>query len=195
MFLLAQRQHMILPPGHEASDYKKVCLDLEKIRGARRSSGLQTTREAELAIILLEMGETRQGSDPERNETLMLGADWALKLLHELDPATYDSGQHSATVGIRSKVKSVRRLEEFILVFTDEARREIKRYRNDKKPSNLLDYILQLILVSWLRLLSFASEECSKDSHARQLSCGGELLTIVWLMNQHRELKIVAKYR
>ncbi|VAI63841.1 unnamed protein product [Triticum turgidum subsp. durum] len=187
MFLLAERQHMVLPPGHEASDYKKVCLDLERIWHGRPSSGSQTTREAELAIILLEMYETSVDSGQERNETLMLGADWALKLLHELDPATYDSGRHSATVGIRSKVQSVRRLEDFILVFTDEAREEIKEHR---KQLNHLHYMLQLILSSWLRLLSFTSKECSKDSHAKQLSCGGELLTIVWLMNQHHALKI-----
>ncbi|EMS55620.1 hypothetical protein TRIUR3_02902 [Triticum urartu] len=57
MFLLAQRQHMVLPPGDEAGDYKKACLDLKEIWRERGGTGgsLTTPRETELANILLKM--------------------------------------------------------------------------------------------------------------------------------------------
>ncbi|KAL6841049.1 hypothetical protein ACP4OV_029018 [Aristida adscensionis] len=41
------------------------------------------------------------------------------------------------------------------------------------------------ILECWLRMMLHAAERCSRDSHARQLSNGGEFITIVWLLEQH----------
>jgi len=194
MFLLAQRQHMVLPPGDEASDYKKACLDLKEIWRERggTSGSLTTVRETKLANILLKMNAT-EGSRyntygessllSERNETLALGAGWALKLLHQLDPAT-DYGRH------QTRLQYIHKLEDFIPAFTDETQTVIERYRDRGERSELLDYMLQLILVSWVRLLSFTSSQCSRDSHAKQLSRGGELLTIVWMMNRHKNIYI-----
>ncbi|XBI35090.1 hypothetical protein VPH35_120825 [Triticum aestivum] len=180
MFLLAQHQHMVLPPGDEAGDYKKACLDLKEIW------------QTELANILLKMNAT-EGSRyntygessllSERNETLALGAGWALKLLHQLDPAA-DYGRH------QTRVQDIHKLEDFIPAFTDETQTVIERYRDRGERWELLDYMLQLILVSWVRLLSFTSGQCSRDSHARQLSRGGELLTIVWMMKRHKNIYI-----
>ncbi|VAI40103.1 unnamed protein product [Triticum turgidum subsp. durum] len=44
---------------------------------------------------------------------------------------------------------------------------------------------LALILDTWVRLLIFVSVRCSRDAHAKQISCGGELTTVVWLMEEH----------
>ncbi|XBI86289.1 hypothetical protein VPH35_094277 [Triticum aestivum] len=44
---------------------------------------------------------------------------------------------------------------------------------------------LALILDAWVRLLIFASVRYNRDAHARQMNCGGELTTVVWLMEQH----------
>ncbi|KAM3207158.1 hypothetical protein ACQJBY_062399 [Aegilops geniculata] len=202
MFLLAQRQHMVLPPGDEASDYKKACLDLKKIWRERGGTGGSptTVRETKLANILLKMNATEgsrynntEGSRyntygessllSERNETLALGAGWALKLLHQLDPAA-DYGRH------QTRVQDIHKLEDFIPAFTDETQTVIERYRDRGQRWELLDYMLQLILVSWVRLLSFTSGQCSGDSHAKQLSRGGELLTIVWMMSRHKNIYI-----
>ncbi|KAM3195735.1 hypothetical protein ACQJBY_071728 [Aegilops geniculata] len=161
MFLLARRQHMVLPPGDEASDYKKACLDLKEIWRERggTSGSLTSARETELANILLKMNATEgsryntEGSRyktygessllSERNETLALGAGWALKLLHQLDPAA-DYGRH------QTRVQDIHKLEDFIPAFTDETQTVIERYRDRGQRWELLDYMLQLILVSWL---------------------------------------------
>ncbi|XP_051228827.2 uncharacterized protein [Lolium perenne] len=42
-----------------------------------------------------------------------------------------------------------------------------------------------LILDTWVRLLVFASVRCSRETHARQISRGGDLMTVVWLMEEH----------
>ncbi|KAF7087429.1 hypothetical protein CFC21_090616 [Triticum aestivum] len=182
MFLLAQRQHMVLPPGDEGGEYKKVRLHLKKIWREievwreRRTGDSQTTRETELAYILLEMHEPlySSSSDIRRyNIPVAFGAYLADRLLDALGPGIYGTDEDS------------RRLAGFILVFTDEAQTKIKEHRDCGEQSKLLNYLLKLILASWVRLLTFTSDQCSSDSHAKQLSCGGELLTIAWLMKRH----------
>ncbi|XBH66161.1 hypothetical protein VPH35_119614 [Triticum aestivum] len=184
MFLLTQRKHMILKPGDEGSDYKKSLLDLKEIWRVTGTSGPPKTRARRIAKSLLYM-DAPQGSDRKSsflfntNKTLALGAGWGLKLLHELDSTRYDSGRDPMSA------RYIHGLEDFIQVFTEEAQTNIKRYRDSREQWQLLNYVLKLILDSWVRFLTFMSQECSRESHAKQLSCGGELLTIVWLMKQH----------
>ncbi|KAF0912225.1 hypothetical protein E2562_013178 [Oryza meyeriana var. granulata] len=47
---------------------------------------------------------------------------------------------------------------------------------------------LDVIFGVWVEMLCYVANNCSRESHARQLSCGGELVTIVWLMARHVEL-------
>lgn len=192
MFLLTQREHMVLKPGDEGSDYKRSLLDLKEIWHVTGTIGSPKTRARRLAKSLLYMDVT-QGSNRKSsllfntNKTLALGADWALKLLHELDLTRYDSGRDPMSAGY------IYRLEDFILVFTEEAQTNIKWYRDNGEQWELLDYMLKLILDSWLCFLSFTSQECSRESHAKQISCGGELLTTIWLMKQHGALNLISK--
>ncbi|KAL6841154.1 hypothetical protein ACP4OV_029123 [Aristida adscensionis] len=45
--------------------------------------------------------------------------------------------------------------------------------------------VLATILGAWVNIMLYAAERCSRDSHARQISNGGEFITIVWLVAQH----------
>ncbi|KAF2932756.1 hypothetical protein DAI22_04g023000 [Oryza sativa Japonica Group] len=56
-----------------------------------------------------------------------------------------------------------------------------------------IDKVLQVILEVWVEMLFYAGYRCSKESHAKQLSQGGELTTIVWLMAEHVGLFLVNK--
>ena len=42
--------------------------------------------------------------------------------------------------------------------------------------------MLQLLLDVWTDFLVYAANRCSRESHAKKLSNGGELTTILWLM-------------
>ncbi|KAB8094790.1 hypothetical protein EE612_022137 [Oryza sativa] len=61
------------------------------------------------------------------------------------------------------------------------------------ESSNSIDKVLQVILEVWVEMLFYAGYRCSKESHAKQLSQGGELTTIVWLMAEHVGLFLVNK--
>ncbi|KAG8064125.1 hypothetical protein GUJ93_ZPchr0004g39352 [Zizania palustris] len=58
-----------------------------------------------------------------------------------------------------------------------------------KREKTMLDAILEV----WVDMLLYSGYRCSKESHARRLSYGGELTTIMWLMAEHVGLFIAGK--
>lgn len=50
---------------------------------------------------------------------------------------------------------------------------------------------LDVIFGVWVEMLCYVSNHCSRESHARQLSMGGELVTVVWLMARHANLSFI----
>ncbi|KAL6841112.1 hypothetical protein ACP4OV_029081 [Aristida adscensionis] len=53
------------------------------------------------------------------------------------------------------------------------------------------DNRLEVIFGVWVEMLCYVANHCSRESHARQLSNGGELVTIVWLMARHANLSYI----
>lgn len=45
--------------------------------------------------------------------------------------------------------------------------------------------VLELVFNVWVDKLLYAGTRCSRESHARQLSRGGELTTVVWILAEH----------
>lgn len=56
---------------------------------------------------------------------------------------------------------------------------------NDENYIMTLDDLLGSILDVWVRILIYSSTRCSTDSHAKQLSRGGDLATVVWMLAEH----------
>lgn len=52
---------------------------------------------------------------------------------------------------------------------------------------------LEFVLEVWTDMLVYAGNRCSRASHAKKLSSGGELTTIVWLMVEHYHQALLGK--
>ncbi|CAL4988652.1 unnamed protein product [Urochloa decumbens] len=88
---------------------------------------------------------------------------------------------------------------QFAQALLGEGRKPDDPYDRDKSPCKsgaelakiLLDkgwdthHLLEVMFGFWVEMLCYAGRQCSKDSHARKLSRGGEFLTIVWLLTRH----------
>lgn len=47
---------------------------------------------------------------------------------------------------------------------------------------------LRTLFRAWVEMLSYVGDNCNREYHARELSTGGEFVTIVWLMRGHVKL-------
>ncbi|CAL5009879.1 unnamed protein product [Urochloa decumbens] len=56
---------------------------------------------------------------------------------------------------------------------------------NSSKRQQQVAQMLELIFNVWVDKLLYAAIRCSRESHAKQLSCGGELTTVLWMVVQH----------
>ncbi|GJN38412.1 hypothetical protein PR202_gb27449 [Eleusine coracana subsp. coracana] len=59
-----------------------------------------------------------------------------------------------------------------------------KKLRDTEKNKGSLA-VLELLLNVWMDFLVYAANRCSRESHAKKLSNGGELTTILWLMTNY----------
>ncbi|KAG8037258.1 hypothetical protein GUJ93_ZPchr0023g33373 [Zizania palustris] len=75
-------------------------------------------------------------------------------------------------------------------ILHDGARKAKKLLEKEGKG---LHKTLETILGEWVRMLIYVSTRCSRDSHAKQLSHGGELTTIVWMLAKHASIFLVAE--
>jgi hypothetical protein len=67
------------------------------------------------------------------------------------------------------------------LTYSATVAEELLRYEKEHGTTKSL----QLLLEVWTDMLVYAGNKCSRESHAKKLSSGGELTTIVWLMLEH----------
>ncbi|KAI5020291.1 hypothetical protein ZWY2020_045179 [Hordeum vulgare] len=59
------------------------------------------------------------------------------------------------------------------------------------EPHQDLEGMLKFILEAWVHLLMYASIRGSREAHAKQLSRGGGLTTLVWIISEHAEDRFV----
>ncbi|PVH34763.1 hypothetical protein PAHAL_7G024800 [Panicum hallii] len=55
--------------------------------------------------------------------------------------------------------------------------------------------VLKLVLDVWMDFLVYAANRCSRESHAKTLSSGGELTSVVWIMTDFLNQEAYARHR
>lgn len=98
------------------------------------------------------------------------------------DPAGYNSRANDSKM-LAEKLYHRHKGQEFIcetvrLTYSASVAEQLLVYQKDHGPSESLKLLLEV----WADMLVYAGNKCSRESHAKKLSSGSELTTIVWLM-------------
>ncbi|XBH75270.1 hypothetical protein VPH35_102058 [Triticum aestivum] len=164
MMFLAVARHDMLPALKLRSNCEKTSNDLQKIWSGETA----TNREAGFGSLLPHL--LRNGA-LSSYRSLSYGTGFAKELQLVMNKGKRDS------------------------VMADSDMERLFRYTipmicEDKNigPDGVIlpdGKLLKLILDQWVSMLVAASIRCSRESHAKQLSHGGELITIVWILTEH----------
>ncbi|XP_044952050.1 uncharacterized protein LOC123402218 [Hordeum vulgare subsp. vulgare] len=185
MFLLAKQPSM-LPGLKLRSLYEKARATLRVIGKIKEedkpSSSYTTTKEQkakELATWMLENVDHLEDKTSaiyrgiKENRLLGLGT-----LGEATQIALFLSDGKHRLIG-NAMEKSVRKLGYWI--------RTLQELREDMNDNDMLKFILK----AWVHLLMYASIRGSREAHAKQLSKGGGLTTLVWIISEHAEERFV----
>ncbi|XBJ27600.1 hypothetical protein VPH35_004837 [Triticum aestivum] len=164
MMFLVARRPKMIPGLIIRSLYKKTRDKLEEKRV------MADTKHKE-GLAKWMMNNLDDLKDEETTDTIWEGTQLARVLLR-LVPRDRD-GQHEVSVATEEEAEgTAERLAYWLPDFS----------------------VLKFIMDAWVRVLMYTSIRCSRDSYAKQLSCGGELTTLVWIITQHAEVSIVKKH-
>ncbi|XP_015691365.2 uncharacterized protein LOC102713624 [Oryza brachyantha] len=78
-------------------------------------------------------------------------------------------------------------------LLADELLRKEKERRMSAGGGGGGTSLLPAIFEVWVEMLLYAGNRCSRESHAKQLNSGGELITLVWLLAEHAGLYRIDK--
>uniref|UniRef100_A0A0E0GXJ5 DUF4220 domain-containing protein n=1 Tax=Oryza nivara TaxID=4536 RepID=A0A0E0GXJ5_ORYNI len=197
VFLVAVRPGM-LPGLKLRSLYEATQFALEKIWSDKISSCNSTrTRERCLANILRAMEEEEGETVVKNSNSWRRGyrtRNWKPDFISKL----YDSsiilsdGIKLAELMLRwlrtgyrdfriPHTKSEKRFKQMFPELMKIMQYKMYNYPTDDKMRKLLE----CFFAEWVRLLINASVKCTRDSHAKQLSRGGELTSVIWILVEH----------
>jgi hypothetical protein len=198
VFLVAVCPGM-LPGLKLRSFYEATRFALEKIWSDKRSScnSTRSTREKCLVNILRAM-EEEEGETVVKNlnnwrqgyRTRNWKPDFISKLYNS--SIILSDGIKLAELMLRwlrtgyrdfriPHTKSEKKSEQMFPELMKIMQYKMYNYPTDDKMRKLLE----CIFAEWVRLLINASVKCTRDSHAKQLSRGGELTSVVWILVEH----------
>lgn len=77
------------------------------------------------------------------------------------------------------------------LCYANEVAKELLDREKDKGSRAVLNLVLDV----WMDFLVYAANRCSRESHAKMLSSGGELTSVVWIMTDFLNQEAYARHR
>ncbi|XP_062225024.1 uncharacterized protein LOC133923781 [Phragmites australis] len=166
MFLLVERPYM-LPGLSQYKLYQKTC---EKLVEAER--GTPHPRKG-LFTMLKDLFRLRNGPNSDSRLMLQGQQKFANIIFENYGPLSPEALRREAP-----RLSSPRSPEAPRLSYATSIAKKLL----NREPQISL---LQLLLKVWADILVYAANRCSREYHAKQLSDGGELTTVLWLMMEH----------
>nr|AHW98500.1 hypothetical protein [Oryza brachyantha] len=198
VFLVAVRPSM-LPGLKLRSLYETTQLALEKIWTEERSSCNSTRTNEKCLVEILRAMEKEEGNKTVlKNESNWRPGYRTRDMEPDFVSKLYDSNMILSDgiklaelmlrwlcFGYRENIPHTKSELKFGQMFPEL----MKFMRNDQRCSyssnDKMTQLLECIFKEWVRLLINASVKCTRDSHAKQLSRGCELTTVVWILVEH----------
>ncbi|KAI5006546.1 hypothetical protein ZWY2020_033789 [Hordeum vulgare] len=180
MFLLAKQPKDVAGLKLRTCEKARATLrEIGKIKEEDKpSSSYTTTKEQkakELATWMLENVDHLEDKSFAISRGIKENRLWGLGTLGEgTQIALFLSDGKHRLIGNAMK-KSVRKLGYWI--------RTLQELREDMNDNDMLKFILK----AWVHLLMYASIRGRTEAHAKQLSEGGGLTTLVWIISEHEE--------
>ncbi|CAM0878649.1 unnamed protein product [Alopecurus aequalis] len=163
MFLLVERPDM-LPGLAQTRLYQHTCQNL---------------------VGMWSKAEPSSRSHPNRNIRTMLKE----LFLWRDDPNTCRSLQRDELAVILYSERPGYSTDVPRLCFANWVAEELLRKEAEEGSTAMLELVLRV----WMDFLVYTANRCSRESHAKKLSSGGELTTVLWIMADYFHKHIVLK--
>ncbi|KAG0521139.1 hypothetical protein BDA96_08G135600 [Sorghum bicolor] len=79
----------------------------------------------------------------------------------------------------------LRRAVELYFKLSGDKKAGVESSRDARPPPQVPGEMLEFIFNVWVDKLVYAAVRCSREAHAQQLTAGGELTTVLWMLIQH----------
>ncbi|CAM0908075.1 unnamed protein product [Alopecurus aequalis] len=156
MFLLVDRPYM-LPGQPQKRLYQRICEKLVTMRSANNSKYINHLIHTGVFKNLFRLHDAPGSSSSRAAE------------IEKLAKNLYDEYEYQEFSHTAPRLTHVARLAKELL---------------EMEKDGTID-LLELVLDVWMDILVYASNKCSRNSHAQKLNSGGEMTTILWLMAEH----------
>ncbi|KAL6599931.1 hypothetical protein ACP70R_045582 [Stipagrostis hirtigluma subsp. patula] len=161
-----------------------------------RRPEMLTPRAADIEVVLFTMEMVSKKCSADCDQPMVASPR---SLCHGLKHLLHREGPHGSRIPQRAKIAKALFSKAKGKKIPEDVPRELEENYANIQSSVLLAQelvgldghesrdTLELIFGVWVEMMVYSAQYCTRDSYAKQLSNGGEFITIVWLLAVHQK--------